>query len=274
MKIKSNQKYKSAGTILLIPLEEIKPNPFQPRKDFDEAGLQRLALSVRYNGIIQPLVIRKADSGYCLISGERRLRAAGIVGLKTVPCIVMSATDFESAVFSVIENIQRRELIENEKNEAVEAVCRQFFADRDKIKERLGLIGADLSGFSLEVRNKIKEKNLTDEQISELLKLKNSEKIGDVIDYISENSLTAGETVEYIKNLNSPVIRPQPKFKKLKDIRIFVNTIKHAVDTMQAVGINAVSAEHETDAYYEYVVRIPKTTTSPVSSERYAGSAV
>lgn len=274
MKIKSNQKYKSAGSILLIPLEEIKPNPFQPRKSFDETELNGLARSIRYNGIIQPLVIRKSDSGYCLISGERRLKAAEIVGLKTVPCIVMSATDFEGAMFSLIENMQRTGLKNSEESEAVNRISDKFSFNIESLKDRLGLLNIDLGLFSDKIKEKLLVANLSQEQITELSKLKSKENQEKAIDYIAENNLTGEEAAAYIQNLNYPVIRPQPKFKKLKDIRIFVNTIKHAVDTMRAVGIDAESAEHETDTYYEYVVRIPKKTTSPVCIKKYTEDAV
>lgn len=96
--------------ISLAKLEDIRVNPFQPRRDFDESAIQELADSIRENGVIQPLVVRKTDQGYELIAGERRLRASKLAGVKQVPIVIRKTTDRESLQLAMIENIQRRDL--------------------------------------------------------------------------------------------------------------------------------------------------------------------
>jgi len=99
-----------AKEIIEIPLEDIVPNRFQPRLTFDMEALNDLAKSIKEHGIIQPLVVRRLQDKYEIIAGERRYKAAAIVGLKKVPCIVMNLNDSESAEVAIIENIQRKEM--------------------------------------------------------------------------------------------------------------------------------------------------------------------
>jgi ParB family transcriptional regulator, chromosome partitioning protein len=96
--------------ISMAKADQIVPNPHQPRREFDEQALQELSQSIKENGIIQPLVVRKTETGYELIAGERRLRAAKLAGLEQVPIVVRRSTDKESLEVALIENIQRRDL--------------------------------------------------------------------------------------------------------------------------------------------------------------------
>ena len=96
--------------VLQLPAAEIRPNPRQPRRVFDEAGLRELAASIRAHGVLQPLTVRRTAEGWELIAGERRLRASRLAGLETVPCIESAAGDEESALLALIENLQRQDL--------------------------------------------------------------------------------------------------------------------------------------------------------------------
>ena len=96
--------------VLYLPVDYIVPNPNQPRTMFVREGLEELADSIAEHGILQPLSVREVHGRYQLISGERRLRAARMVGLATVPCILVAASDTESALLALVENLQRRDL--------------------------------------------------------------------------------------------------------------------------------------------------------------------
>ncbi len=96
--------------ISLAAVEDIEANEYQPRRDFDESALRELSESIQSNGIIQPLVVRKTETGYQLIAGERRLRAAKMAGLKQVPIVIRKSTDREALELALIENIQRQDL--------------------------------------------------------------------------------------------------------------------------------------------------------------------
>ena len=282
LKFIGSSKCKTGGTIVLVPVDFIIPNPDQPRKVFNTTELESLAASIKHNGIIQPLVIRRSQNDkYELISGERRLRAAILVGLETVPCIVMSVSDEQSALFAIIENIQRDNLNFFEEAESVFKLMTVYNMSQQEISNKLGRSQSSLSNklrllnLSPEIRSVIIQNSLTERHARALLRIKNDVERFKVLLYIIEKKLNVSETDRYIDSLLSPAdIKPKPKFKKLKDIKIFINTINHAVDTMRKAGITAVSTEHETSEYFEYVVRISKLASSPVNIADYSGNAV
>ena len=275
-------KVKTSGSILLIPIDQIIPNPSQPRKTFNQNELEALASSVKNNGIIQPLVIRKNNEGkFELISGERRLRAAGMVGLETVPCVLMSVSDSDSALFAIIENIQRDNLNFFEEAESIYKLMTEFNLKQDEIAKRLGKSQSYFSNkirllkLPEDIRAVILENSLTERHARALLKLTNDVDRFKALLYIIENNLNVNDSDKYIESLLNPVhSKSKPKFKKLKDIKIFINTINHAVDTMRKAGISVDSEKHETSECLEYIIRIEKMTSSPVSFAHYSGNAV
>lgn len=277
-----NTKLKSSGSIILIPVDSIVPNPNQPRKVFNQNELDSLSASIKNNGIIQPLVTRKTSDGrYELISGERRFRAAKNIGLETVPCIVMSVSDEQSALFAIIENVQRDNLNFFEEAESILKLSEIYNMSQFDIAKKLGKSQSYLSNkmrllkLSCELRGVITENSLTERHARALLKLDNDVDRLKALLHIIEKQLNVSETDKYIDSLINPsASKTKPKFKKIKDIKIFVNTINHAVDTMRKAGIKAITTENETNDYFEYVVRIPKMTSSPVNIADYTGNAV
>ena len=282
MKLIGNPKFRSSGSILQIPVDSIIPNPNQPRKVFNQPELEGLASSIKQNGIIQPLVVRRTENDkFELISGERRLRASKMVGLETVPCVLMSACDVQSALYAIIENIQRDNLNFFEEAESIHKLSTLYGLSQQEIAKKLGKSQSSLSNklrllkLSPELRSVIIDNSLTERHARALLKLNNDVERLRVLLYIIEKHLNVNETDKYIEKLLNPVsVKSEPKFKKLKDVKIFINTINQAVDTMRKAGIKADSEEHETNEYFEYVIRIPKMTTSPVKFADYSGNAV
>lgn len=272
----SVNRFQNAGSIVLLPCSIIRSNPNKPRKSFSKSDMDSLSYSVRNNGIIQPLLVRYTDKkDYELICGERRLQAAKKTGLSTVPCIIMNKTDSESLLCSLTENIHRKNLNFFEEADAYKCLIEVFDLSQEEISRRIGKSQSSISNkirllrLSPETRKVILENSLTERHGRALLRLEDEELQIKALSYIVKRQLNVNETENYIDMILAPVetaARSQPKFKKLKDIKIFINTINHAVDTMRKAGINAVSSENETPDYYEYVVRIPKMTSSPVSS--------
>lgn len=122
-----------------IPLKQLEPSPYQPRKHFDEAGLRELAASIKRHGIIQPLVVTPAEGGtYRLIAGERRWRAAGLAGLDSVPAIIRERQELEQLELALIENVQRVDLSPLEQAVSIERLHEQFSLPYETIAERLG----------------------------------------------------------------------------------------------------------------------------------------
>ena len=124
--------------VLWLPVEAIAPNPAQPRRDFDPVPLSELADSIRRHGILQPLSVRRTEAGWELVAGERRLRAAKLAGLSSVPCLRVEAEADESALLALIENIQRRDLHYLEEAAAIAAYLRRSGATQEEAAARLG----------------------------------------------------------------------------------------------------------------------------------------
>jgi ParB family chromosome partitioning protein len=123
---------------VVVETDSLSPNPLQPRRSFDEAKMEELATSVRENGILQPLVVRRLGAGYELIAGERRLRAAIKAGLKEVPVVVREGTDTETLQLALIENLQREDLDPLEEAHAFQRLQEEFGLNQEKIASQVG----------------------------------------------------------------------------------------------------------------------------------------
>lgn len=256
-----------AGAVLLIPVDKIRTNPNQPRKYFDPDELSSLGESIRRNGILQPLSVRAEDENgkYELIAGERRLRAAAESGFDRVPCIVINADSTQAAVYSVIENLQRRDLNFFEEALAIESLGERYGLDRAQLSERLGKAPSTLSNklrllrLPEDIREKMISADLTERHARALLRIEDLNKLHAATDTVIKRSLNVAQTEKLVNAILDDETAHKPRVIKLfKDVRIFVNTINHAVDTMREAGIRAESLRTETQDSIEFTVRIPK----------------
>ncbi len=269
-------KYKIGGQIILVPQEEIYPNPNQPRQRFDFDELEGLAQSIRQNGIIQPIAVRVNGKGeYELISGERRLRASRLVGITQIPCIIMEVNDEKSALFALLENIQRSDLNFFEEAVAIEKLITDYGMSREEVCKKLGKAAPTISNklrllrLPEEMRLKITQENLSERHARALLRLTSVSQMERAMSIIAEKRLNVAETERLVSQiLTTDSRRRQPAVKLFKDVRIFVNTLNHAVDTMRKAGIEADSAKSETDEYIEYIVRIPKNRNCYIKAKK------
>ena len=135
--------------VLWLPAAEIRPNPMQPRRTFEETGLRELAESIRRHGILQPLTVRRTAAGWELVAGERRLRAAVLAGLETVPCLEAEVDGRASALLALVENLQRRDLHYLEEAEAIAAYRTEHgpFRTVDQLMEVSGIGEATLEAL-------------------------------------------------------------------------------------------------------------------------------
>ncbi len=263
--IKSS-KNKANTQIQFIPHDLIKPNPQQPRVRFDYNELEGLACSIRANGLLQPINVRSLENGeFELISGERRLRAARMIGMTKIPCIVMTVSDQQSALFAIIENIQRENLDFFEEAVAIERLMTEYGLSQDEISEKLGKAPSTLSNklrllrLPDEIRDKISYAGLSERHARALLTLPDNNTRKRVLDIVIERHLTVAETERLIADVHRRRKGARkPQTKAYKDMRIFLNTLNHAVDIIRKAGIEADTAKSETDEYFEYVIRISK----------------
>ena len=263
--IKSS-KSKANAQIQLLPHDLIKPNPQQPRVRFDYNELEGLACSIRANGMLQPINVRTLENGeFELISGERRLRAARMIGMTKIPCIVMNVSDQQSALFAIIENVQRENLDFFEEAVAIERLMTEYGLSQDEIAEKLGKAPSTLSNklrllrLPDEIRDRISYAGLSERHARALLTIPDNATRKRVLDIVIERHLTVAETERLIADVNRRRKTPRkPQIKAYKDMRIFLNTLNHAVDIIRKAGIEADTAKSETDTYFEYVIRISK----------------
>ncbi len=263
--IKSS-KNKANNQIQFIPHDLIKPNPQQPRVRFDYNELEGLACSIRANGLLQPINVRTLENGeFELISGERRLRAARMIGMTKIPCVVMNVSDQQSALFAIIENIQRENLDFFEEAVAIERLMTEYGLSQDEISEKLGKAPSTLSNklrllrLPDEIRDKISYAGLSERHARALLTLPDNNTRKKVLDIVIERHLTVAETERLIADVHRRRKgAKKPQTKAYKDMRIFLNTLNHAVDIIRKAGIEADTAKSETDTYFEYVIRISK----------------
>lgn len=233
--------------ITRIPVEKIVPNPYQPRKDFEEEALEDLAASIAEYGVLQPLLVAMGDDGnYILIAGERRLRASKMAGLADVPAIVSNYSDQQSAEIALIENLQRADLHFLEEAEGYEKLMTQFNLTQEAMAQRVGKKQSTIANklrllnLSSDIRNTLKDAQLTERHGRALLKLKNKEQQEQVLKLIIKNSWNVKQTEEYIaKLLADDTPKPKKRLVIVNDVRIYLNSVKKIVNTINDAGIPA-----------------------------------
>lgn len=260
------QRVKSTAEIYNIPQAMIVPNPNQPRKRFDYDELENLAQSIRENGILQPITVRKReDKKYELVSGERRLRAARLVGMVKIPSIVINIDDKNSAMFSIIENLQRQSLNFFEEAEAIEKLVGVYAMSREEVAQKLGLAPSTVSNklrilrLPEEMRFELARSGLTESHARALLMLEDDNQRARALSIIVDRHLNVAESERMINQMINRNNRSRNPLRGIRDVRLFINTLNHAVDTIRRAGVEADTARSETEEYIEYVVRILKS---------------
>ncbi len=259
-------KEKSVNKVLEINTNDIVPNPYQPRTDFEYADIASLADSIRQNGILQPITVRKNGIRYELVAGERRLRAAKSIGLEVVPCIVIDISQRSSAILALVENIQRENLSFFDEAYAIERLITVYGMTQEEAAAKLGKAQSTIANklrllkLSANERITIMKNGLTERHARALLKLASPEDRLEVLNKIIKYKLNVEKTEqaieEYIEKEKSRESY-RKRSKVFSDIRLFVNTINKAVETMQAAGISADSRKTQNENYIEYQIRIP-----------------
>ena len=256
----------------MLPLGLIHPSPSQPRTVFDEEALMGLSESIRRNGLLQPLSVRKrADGGWDLIAGERRLRAARLAGLSSVPCIEMHTDDRRAAMLGLIENVQRADLNPFEEAEAIHRLMDEWGVTQLEVAQRLGKAQSTVANklrllrLNPDQRRRILAAGLSERHARALLRL-DEEKRDDALNEMIARQMPALEAETYVDSLLEPpahlpisadMVRAM-RIPVVRDVRIFVNTLSKAVDSIRKSGLDARSAETETEEYIQYTVILPK----------------
>ena len=247
--------------------DKILPNPSQPRKVFQEEELEGLAQSIAENGLLQPVTVRRENGAYYLIAGERRLRACKLAGLKEIPALVADCEPEDSAVLALLENLQRKDLQMFEQANAIVNLLREWQITQEEAAKRLGMSQSYLANkirllkLSPEEQEEIVKHHLSERHARALLRVDDMTLRQKLLATVIERGLNVAQTEELAAAALQPK-NPAGKRKRTfiaKDIRLFINTIDHAVDAMKTAGIPAQTEKKETEEYIECTVRIPKS---------------
>lgn len=266
--MKNNRKGEFLSSrVQYLPINQIRPNPQQPRRHFDVEALEELAESIRAYGILQPLTVRKITNGYELVAGERRLRAARIAQLREVPCLVAQVGEEDSALLALIENLQRRDLDFWDEAEAIAKLISRYQLSQEQAAQKIGKSQSAVANklrllrLSDSVRQALQKAQLTERHARALLRLTDEQEQLRVIEKIVTRQMNVAQTEEYIEQLLHQVQTETPKGRTayiIKDVRLFLNSINRGLDMMRQAGVDADWGRQDTEEAILLTIRIPK----------------
>ena len=254
--------------IIYLNVDKIYPNPYQPRKIFEEKSLEELSLSIKKYGVIEPITVRLIKGFfYELVTGERRLKACKKLELKKIPAIVISMSDKDSAAIALIENIQRENLNFIEEAEGFQTLMVDFGYTQEEISKIIGKKQSTISNklrilkLNKSIKTKLIENNLTERHARALLKIENEKTQKEVLEKVIKFGLNVKKTEDLIENtlkrMSGENLKNVQKIKGyISDIRIFTNTIKNAVNVMQESGVNTDYSVIKKDNGYEINIKV------------------
>jgi ParB family chromosome partitioning protein len=256
--------------IKYIPISDIKPNPYQPRKDFNQRSLEELSQSIKSYGVIQPISVRQIkEDSYELIAGERRLRASELAELHEIPAIIVDYRDKESALIALMENLQREDLNFIEEAEGYNNLIEDHGFTQQEIAEKMGknqsTIANKLRLLKLpeDIKKNLLEYNLTERHGRALLKLADDDLKRKILEKVIKNELNVNKTEELVNDILDDLTKREDNevkqnIKSMINIRIYLNTIKKAFSAIKDTGVKAEYKEVDKGDHVEVVVKIPK----------------
>ncbi len=262
---KKKPPYEAQGQVWMIPTADIRPNPQQPRQDFPLDKLVELAQSISENGILQPLTVTMDSGVPVLIAGERRLRAARIAGLARVPCVEVAVEDRRRQVLTLVENLQREDMNCFEVAQGIRDLIDNYELTQTEAAQQLGYSQAAVANklrllrLPPDIRSQLVAAGMSERHARALLRLENRTQREAALARMIGERLTVAQTERMIEDMVSGRVRRRPARPLVRDVRVFFNTMNHALDIMRRGGIDAQSRRQDGDDYIEYVVRIPKT---------------
>ncbi len=257
--------------VLDLPPMDIQPNPYQPRRHFDPEALEALAESIRRHGVLQPLTIRRHGGGWELVAGERRLRAAQMAGLETVPCVEREADDSASALLALVENLQRQDLHYLEEAAAIADYLCQTGVTQEEAAARLGRSPSALANklrllrLSPACRRLLEESGLTERHARCLLRLEDEEERLSALRHIAGCHLTVAQAERYVERRLQALQSTPPKGRKtfiLKDVRLFLNSLDRGIRLVREAGVDAQTERTDTEEAILLTIRIPRQPSS------------
>ena len=255
--------------IMYIPIQSIRPNPYQPRRSFNQLALEELSQSIKIFGVIQPISVRKLNRDtYELIAGERRLRASELAKLIDIPAIIVEYKDRESAMVALIENLQREDLNFIEEAEGYNNLINDHKFTQKELAVKIGKSQSTIANklrllkLPTEIKRALVTEGLTERHGRAILKLPDDSLKTMVLEKSIKNNLNVNSTEmlveDILKKMRNSEEVPNQSVKSLINIRIYLNTIKKAYKAIVDYGINAQYKEEDKGEFVEVTIKIPK----------------
>ncbi|MGN0592573.1 MAG: ParB/RepB/Spo0J family partition protein [Ruminococcus sp.] len=270
------EKEQSVNRVVEIHISEIYPNPNQYGMNLASMNLQPLAENIARNGVLQPLTVRHTDAGYELIAGVRRLYAAKLAGLQSVPCTIIEPNARNTAIMALVEEIQRQNLNFFEEAAAIEKLISFYGMTQEDAAARLGKAQSTIANklrllrLTGEERELIIQHHLTERHARALLRLGAPQERMLVLNQVIKQGLNVEKTELAVEEMIGRHKKREPYRKRtrsVQNVRTFVNAISKAVETMQSAGIGADAQRIQNEDSVEFRIRIPYHASSdhPVS---------
>lgn len=260
-------------TVQELSLSRLRPNRYQPRKVFEPAKIEELATTISEHGLLQPIVVRKADGDcYEIIAGERRFRAVKSLGWSAIPAIVRDMDDDTTAALALIENLQREQLSPIEEAEAYDRLLALNGLTQDALAKSLGKSQSTIANklrllkLPEDVKQSLRDRRINERHARALLPLKEEGLQLQVLVEVLEQDYNVKETEERVAFLTTPIEEEKRKPKKqrrrtksfARDTRIAINTIRDSIDLIGKTGIDVQTEEVDEEEFVEIRIRIPK----------------
>lgn len=233
-----------------IPLNEIRPNPYQPRKHFDEEKLNELAQSIKEHGIFQPIIVKQSVQGYEIVAGERRFRAASIVGLPDVPAIIVEFTDQQMMEIALLENIQREDLNAIEEAQAYATMMKKLKLTQEELSRRVGKSRAHIANtvrllkMPKKMQDYVLDGQLTMGHIKPLITI-DEKKALEVAQKAIDQQLSVREVEDIVKGIKLQAARiAKPKEPKPKEYVYVEGLLRKKYRTKIKVADNSITIKY------------------------------
>ena len=257
---------KTNDQIVEIDLSELRANPYQPRKNFDEEALNELASSIKEHGVFQPIIVKKSIKGYEIIAGERRFRASKLAGMQTIPAIVKDFSDEEMMQIALLENLQRENLTSIEEAKAYQTLMETYSIPQQELARRLGKNQSTISNkirilnLPEDIQHLLVEHRLTERHARALLKLDDDEMRRQVIEKVIRHQFNVRQTEKLVEECLVRREKLEREKKKIMRIscKLYINTLKKTFNEMNLLSRGATFRQEDTGESYVVKITIPK----------------
>ncbi len=244
--------------VLEVDIDKIKPNPNQPRKNFDEDALKELAASIKVHGIVQPIVLNEQNDGtYLIIAGERRYRAAKLCGLKTVPAIIKNYTDKQIKEISIIENLQREDLNPIEAARAIKELMEEYGLTQDTVSERIGKSRSNVANtlrlltLYPDVINMVEQGKLSSGHARCLVVIDDPKEQIKLAQMVVSKNLSVRDLEKAVKSYTNPTKKVVIKEEQSLELKELINQMQKTF----ATKVSAIGNDNKGRIYIDYYTR-------------------